>query len=355
MGTWIDFKELRQQLRFQDVLRHYGVQLKVRGERASGFCPLPGHRNSREGKPCSPSFSVHLPKGIFHCFSCGAKGNAIDFACRMEGLNPDSGDDVRKAALLLHERFATEPSQAKCRRNYNEQVEAAPESEPKAHQNAGQAAACPAIVNAPLDFELRHLDPRHPYLAERGFTAETIVHFGLGYCAKGLMQARIAIPLHDAAGTLIGYAGRLVDDQAVDEDHPKYRFPGRREQKGKVYEFQKTLLLYNAHRIDGCARDLIVVEGFTSVWWLHQQGWRHTVALMGSSISQHQIDLLCELLDPDGRIWVFTDGDDAGRRCAAAMLLALAPHRSVRWAQIDEGQQPTDLRPDRLARLLPMP
>ena len=76
-----------------------------------------------------------------------------------------------------------------------------------------------------LNFELQGLDPSHAYLKERGFTTETIAYFGLGYCSRGLMQGRIAIPLHDEHGLLVGYAGRLVDDREIDEDNPKYRFP----------------------------------------------------------------------------------------------------------------------------------
>jgi DNA primase len=50
----------------------------------------------------------------------------------------------------------------------------------------------PVIVNSPLDFELKHLDPVHPYLPGRGFTPETIAHFGLGFCSKGSLNDRIS-------------------------------------------------------------------------------------------------------------------------------------------------------------------
>src|SRR2546430_2283887 len=107
--TWIDFKELRGQLRIEDVLHHYKVELKVRGDRASGFCPLPGHKSRRqsdgEGKRHSPSFSVHLGKGLFQCFSCGAKGNVLDLVCLLQGLNPDDPSQLRKGALHARKLF----------------------------------------------------------------------------------------------------------------------------------------------------------------------------------------------------------------------------------------------------------
>ncbi len=92
----------------------------------------------------------------------------------------------------------------------------------------------PVVVNPPLGFELKDLDAEHPYLLSRGFTPETIEHFGLGFCSRGLLKDRVAIPLHDMAGALVGYAGRVVDDSLITEDNPRYRFPGERERDGKV-------------------------------------------------------------------------------------------------------------------------
>jgi hypothetical protein len=103
VATWIDFKELRESMDFAAVLKHYGVELKIRkGDQHQGFCPLPTH----QGKRKSPSFSANLKRRCFQCFGCGKKGNCIDFVAHMEGLNPDDPGDIRKAALILHERFA---------------------------------------------------------------------------------------------------------------------------------------------------------------------------------------------------------------------------------------------------------
>jgi len=117
-------------------------------------------------------------------------------------------------------------------------------------------------VNAPLDFTLKMLDAEHPYLKQRGLTSKTISDFGLGYCSRGMMQGRIVIPLHNLQGELIGYAGRLVDDSKVNDEQPKYRFPGSRERNGVRYEFQKSQFLFNSHQINGPIDDLIIVEGF---------------------------------------------------------------------------------------------
>ena len=356
MGTWIDFKEIRQQLKFTDVLRHYGVAVKVRGERATGFCPLPRHsREPRaDGKRHSASFSVHTGKNCFHCFSCNQKGNCLEFVCLMEGLDPSVPAQLREGAIRARDVFCLNGNGDAPPRAQASDVRRKPREQPSGgvHKNAGQGATCPAVVNAPLDFELRHLDPRHPYLKERGLTQETIAHFGLGYCSRGIMQGRIAIPLHDSAGRLIGYAGRIVDDNAIGRDCPKYLLPGARERDGVRHEFHKSLLLYNAHRITEPVDDLVVVEGFASVWTLWQSDIPDVVALMGSDASREQRKLFVRMVKADGRVWIFTDGDQPGRRGARRLLLKLAPHRLVRWVKVKEGRQPTSFSPPELAGLI---
>ena len=69
----------------------------------------------------------------------------------------------------------------------------------------------PVVDNPPPGFELMDLDAEHPYLLRRGFTPETIKHFNLGFCSCGLLKDRVAIPLFDMAGALVGYAGRVAD------------------------------------------------------------------------------------------------------------------------------------------------
>ena len=350
-STWIDFKELRSKLRFADVLQHYRLTLKVKGDRATGFCPLPGHPK-HDGKRHSPSFSANLTRGIFQCFGCGSKGNCLDFIARMEGLNPDDGQDLRKAALLAVELFglgrATEPKSQTSDPTQKSRTRSEQSSPPPAKP---KAVAGPVIINAPLNFELQKLDPAHPYLKERGFTPETIGHFGLGFCGRGMLQGRVAIPLHDAAGCLIGYAGRLVDDTLVNDQTPKYLFPGSREREGKTYEFHKSLFLYNGFAA-GKVRKLIVVEGFASVWWLWQHGHPNVVALMGWSCSDEQARLIVEMVEPDGIVSVMPDGDESGQRCAEAVLKLVSPHRCVRWAKLAVGEQPTNCTGDELAALV---
>jgi DNA primase len=372
-AVWIDFKALREKLDFTEVLKHYGVELKLKhgGQRHQGFCPLPGHK----GQGRSPSFSCDLKRGIWRCFGCGAGGDIIRFAAFMQSLDPDNGQDVRKAALALSEDLGLPRSEKPAGQkpkgdapNGHKQNGSKLNGKPKrsipmledrirsedsddAHKNAEQVAACPAIVNAPLDFQLQ-VDLNHPYLKERGFTVETIAYFGLGYCSRGSMQGRIAIPLHDEHGRLVGYAGRVVDDGQINTENPRYKSPGPHEREGKRYEFHKGLLVYHLFQIPAKVSELTIVEGFSSVWHLHQNGYINTVALMGSDCSDAQAKLILQKVELDGQIALMPDGDDAGRRCANILLEKLSPYRYVRWLKLDQGKQPTDCTPEQLQAML---
>ena len=215
-----------------------------------------------------------------------------------------------------------------------------PRAEPKDERSV--------VVNQPLDFELKGLYAEHPYLLGRGFTPETIRYFGLGYCGRGFLKTRVAIPLHDAEGKLVGYAGRVVDDAAINEDNPRYRFPGARERDGKFFEFRKTLFLYNGFRIQKPVDDLVVVEGFTGVWWLDQNGLLNTVGTMGADCSEKQAELIVSLVKPSGMVWIIPDGDAAGLRHAQTLLTLISPHRAMRWLKLADDKQPTDLSGEKL-------
>jgi len=334
MNTWIDFKALRAQLDFEQVLRHYGVEVKRKGNQHHGFCPLPNHN----GKRNSPSFSANLDRGIFQCFGCGAKGNVLEFAALMSKADPKDGAALHGIAVELQRRFCPELVST-------EESKKAPSKPP---DKPVPKSDLPIVVNAPLDFTLQGLNPEHPYLLSRGLTPETIAHFGLGYCSRGMLKSRVAIPLNDDTGQLVGYAGRVVDDSTITEDNPRYRFPGERKRDGKIFEFRKTPFLYNGFRFKEALDELIVVESFTSVWWLTQIGLPHVVATMGADCSDRQAELIASLVRPGGHVWTLTDGDPAGQRHAHSVLAKVSSHRFVRWVKLEAGTQPTDLSGEQL-------
>ena len=348
----IDFAQLRSQLSFATVLAHYQVHGKEKGgEQWQGYCPLPSHVHKGDGgKPRSPSFSVNFARGIYNCFGCGGKGNVLEFVVRMEGFDPDNGEQLRQGAFRAQELFLGGAPHRNRPELSTSKVETSQPPPPASRDAATDEL--PVVANAPLDFTLQGLDPEHPYLAVRCFTPETVRHFGLGFASRGLIKDRIAIPLKNRDGQLVGYAGRVVDDDLVAEDNPKYRFPGDREKAGTKFVFRKSELLYHPDELRGVkSKYLFLVEGFPSVWWFWQHRIRPVGAVMGSSISECQAQLVCNLTTDDARIVLIPDGDAAGERLARSALELLAPHRFVRWHRLDASKQPTDYSGEELAAL----
>jgi DNA primase len=209
----------------------------------------------------------------------------------------------------------------------------------------GETTPETAKVNPPLKFALKSLDAAHPYLTERGFTAETIAHFGVGMCTgKGIMAGRIAIPIHNEQGELVAYAGRWPGEPPDGEG--KYKLPTG---------FHKSLVVYNLHRAKDLAKDqgLIVVEGFFDAMRLWQAGVANVVALMGSSLSDDQEALIVAAVGPQGKVALMFDEDEAGWKGREEALSRLLSRVHVKVVGLgEEGTQPDGLSPETMARYL---
>jgi len=351
MGTWIDFKQLREQLDLGDVLRHYGVQLKANAAgQHHGRCPLPGHPKDNT----SLSFSANLRKKIWRCFSCGGSGNVLDLGVLLEGGNPKNPDDVRRVAILLRDRFlggykAVAPSNVKTvvkRKNVPDNV-----TPREAMEKSATNSTTKELVNAPLDFALKNLSNEHAYFRKHGFLPATIEHFGLGYCTKGMFAGRIAIPIHNREGQLVGYTGKLTDEFEVTAEQPEYLWPGTRKHNGVKYVFDRSQILYHAHCIEQDATDLVVVQSPESAWWVWQAGFPYVVAIMAEAPSPAQSALIVQMVRRTGRVWTLTDGNKAGDRCAHDILEDVGTKRFCSWLRLTSGR-PEDRTPEELAAML---
>src|ERR1700734_1059743 len=242
MSEWIDFKAVRRDLNFEKVLMAYGIRLNIRdtpkGRQHSGPCPL----NLCKGRsPSKATFSVNVDQGIWRCFACGSHGNTLDFILLCEGLNPLIGKDVRKGALIAQEKFLGKRGDEKTAIR----VEPAPK-EDVPESPKGASAYTKTLVNEPLDFVLKGLDPSHGWFRAHGLLPETVRHFGLGAASRRKLKDRIAIPLHDdPTGKLLGYAGRLIDDRQATEKYPLYLFPEPRVRSGIRHVFDRGRFLYH--------------------------------------------------------------------------------------------------------------
>ena len=337
-STFIDFRAVKREVTMVQVLEHYGLmsRMKQNGDNITGACPIHDGENPT-------AFRVSISKNCWNCFSqCGCGGNVLDFVAKREKVS------LLKAARLLVEWFnlnietpededrppRREQSDSRVREKNNPKREAARPVEPD--EVRGE--------NKPLTFVLQNLQPEHPYLTERGLSPETIQTFGLGFCQKGLLNGRIAIPIHNGSkGELVAYAGRWPGDT----DKEKYLFP-----KG----FGKSLELFNLNRVikEPADSPLIIVEGFFDCMKLWGYGVKRVVALMGSSLSLAQEELIRRHTDANSQIIVMLDEDEAGQSAREEIAGRLAKFAFVKVHVFDQpGTQPEHLTAEDVQSLFP--
>ena len=309
--NWVDFKAIKAVVTMEMVLDRYGINwLRKKDDELRGRCPV----HQGEGQS---TFHVSLSKKVFHCFSCKARGNVLDFVAAMEKCS------VRDAGVKLTEWF-TLPQKA-------------PETD-SSEEAQSRGVRTEAEANPPLKFQLKGVDHEHAYLKERGITAEAAQAFGVGYFGgKGSMHGRAVIPIHNEHGELVAYAGRTIDGS-----EPRYKLPAG---------FHKSHELFNLHRAIGESTvqgRVVVVEGFFDCIKVSAAGFP-CVALMGSSLSAQQEELLARHFK---NACLMFDGDEAGRTATDECLLRLG-RRMWAWAVVlPDGKQPDQFGSDELAELL---
>ncbi len=337
-SSLVDFKAVKSALTIEQVLEHYGLldRFKRNGDSLSGPCPI--HKGSNPTQ-----FRVSLSKNVWNCFSkCKQGGNVLDFIAKMEDVS------IFAAAQKAIEWFHLDPSSmsADSKEESDKQGEMPKEGDNPQPKPAEKAEPAPEGVtpNKPLKFRLDRLERDHPYLVERGLTLETIVDFGIGFCGKGMMAERIAIPIHNQEGQVVAYAGRWPGEPA--ENTPKYKLPPG---------FRKSLELFNIDRAikEPGETPLVIVEGFFGAMNLHQHGCRKVVALMGSTMSTAQEELIRAHTNAQSQIIVMLDEDDAGKAGREDIVVRLAKFVFVKVHSFDqEGRQPEQLSAEEVATLI---
>jgi DNA primase len=305
MRGWVDFGAVKQAVSLEAVLRRYQVPgLRKRGHQLVGRCPI--HRGQRDD-----SFRASLSKNAFHCFACQAGGNVLNFVAAMEKCS------IRQAALWLQGWFSVGSS-----------GEGRPLGWAQRSVRKGELVRKKEGRNPPLPFALTGVNHSHPYLVERGIDPATAVEFGVGfYAGSGLLSGRVVIPIANARGQTVAYAGRALDDSL-----PKYKLPAG---------FRKAWELFNLHRAAATgSQTVIVVEGYFDCLRVHQAGLPWVVALMGSSLSAEQENALLAAFE---RVALLLDGDAAGRAASRAIATRLSRRCWVAEVQVPDGAQPDQL------------
>jgi DNA primase len=320
------------------------VKLERRGREFAGLCPFHTEK--------TPSFYVVEDKNFFHCFGCGAHGDAIGFVMRADNL--DFLEAVEKlageAGLAVPQSTPEEREKAQRQKTLLETLEAA-------------AAFYEARLWSPAGSTARD------YLRARGLDPDTIRRFRLGWAPDdrqslrralaadfgeallvetGLLHRpeegeafdyfrnRVMFPIGDRAGRIIAFGGRVLAD-----GQPKYL----NSPESPIFQKGRVLYGWSAARAAAAdRRDAIVTEGYMDVIALHHAGFSSAVAPLGTALTEYQLEELWRL-GPEP-ILCF-DGDAAGQRAAARALRRalplLRPGRSLRFADLPSGEDPDSL------------
>ena len=331
-----------------DMVQLVGTRSDLRrvGSRWVGLCPFHDER--------TPSFSVNAEHRLYHCFGCGASGDAIGFVQATEGL------DFKEALEYLADRYGVE-----LRRE---------QEDPRAEERRRRRERLLRLVDRAASYYARVLwesgeaERARQYVSRRGLEEEVLRRFRVGYspsawdslvtaaqregfsleelAAAGLAQrgrqggfydrfrARIMFPLADARGRVLGFGARAVRD----EQQPKYVNTSENE----LYHKGRQLFgIDQARAAAAKAGRVVAVEGYTDVLALHQSGVGESVAIMGTALTQEQ---LAELGRAAPTVYLALDADRSGQD---AMLRAAraAKERDLELLVVDmpEGRDPADL------------
>jgi len=325
-------ERLKAQTDIVDVVGHY-LPLKKSGANFVCVCPFHDDKN--------PSMSVSPSRGIFHCFSCKAGGDAIKFVMDYEKLSyPEA---VEKIAGL--QNFTL---------NYVRGGE--PAKENKHILENANAFYRSLLYKTPAAVE---------YLYSRGITDELIDKFELGFAPEsaqtirllqneqiepkealevGIVKQnengiyasfinRITFPIYTHAGRLVGFGGRTISGN-----------PAKYVNSPQSAVFDKSTLFYGYHlakREIFSKNQIIITEGYMDVIMLHKAGFNNVVAVLGTALTTKHLPLLKR-----GEISVILcfDGDDAGINAATKSALLLAQNEIDGSVVIIEGgADPADM------------
>ena len=323
------------------------VKLKKQGKNYHACCPFHNEK--------TPSFTVNGDKQFYHCFGCGAHGNAIDFL-----MNFDRLEFVESVEELATMNGLEVPYEAGNGPNQMER-----------HQRQSLYQLMDKLNGFyQQSLQQSQAQPARDYLVHRGLSEEVISHFAIGYAPPGwdnvlkrfgqqredresLMEAgmlvsndkgrtydrfreRVMFPIRDKRGRVIGFGGRVLTN-----DTPKYL----NSPETPIFHKGRQLYgLYEAHQRHPQPARLLVVEGYMDVVALAQFGVDYAVASLGTSTTAEHIQLLFRTTE---QVICCYDGDRAGREAAWRALETALPYmndgRQLRFMFLPDGEDPDTL------------
>lgn len=333
-------EEIQARLDIVEVISGY-IPLKKAGSNFKALCPFHHEKTS--------SFMVSPTKQIYHCFGCGAGGDAITFVMKYERL------EFMEALKVLAERAKVQLPQFKgrgseYRRSFTNVLYRVNE-------------LCAHYYNALLVGSNKANEARR-YLASRALDGATVSKFKLGYAPsawddllkfaqqKGVsisvlekagliipgheggfydrFRNRIIFPIFDIRSKIIGFGGRVLD-----ESLPKYMNSPETE----IYIKGRHLYGLNFALDDIKTKDfVVVVEGYFDLITPYQNGIRNIVATLGTALTVEQIRLLKRFTT---QVVIIFDADEAGEAASLRGLdLLVSEGLNVKIARLPEGVDP---------------
>ena len=340
-----DIGRVRESTDIVAVISQY-TQLKRVGQRWSGLCPFHSEK--------SPSFSVNSSEGLYHCFGCKASGDAITFLREKEGLDFVGAVEMlaNKAGITLRYTDHDEGEGRKHHARLFEVTEAAATWYQERLKSSPDAAAA------------------RSYLRGRGFTAEEVAHYRIGWAPDGwdlmvkalkisradlessglgfqnkagrlqdFFRARILFPIMDERSRVIGFGGRKMPDS----EGAKYQ----NSRDNELYHKSKALYGLNWAKADAVnAGEIVICEGYTDVIGFGRAGIPRAIATCGTALTEEHVKMLKRFTR---RLVLAYDADDAGQAAADRVYAWERTHDiEVAVVALPEG---TD--PDELARTSP--
>jgi DNA primase len=314
MITQDSIEALKARLDIVDIVGSY-IELKRAGSSFKAPCPFHDEK--------SPSFVVNPSRQSYHCFGCGVHGDSIKFVMEFEKLNyPEAIEKL--AASNNFSLHYTDDTKQKKRSNlleilndwYQKLLEEKRDAMEYLHERGIYASSIErfGIGYAPTSPEtLRFLEQR------KLPTPEAIEQGAIGRGEEGRLFARfierITFPIHSTSGAIVGFGGRTITGHQA-----KY------VNSSQSAIFNKSRLLYAYHLAREAIyrrREIIVTEGYLDVVMLHQAGFTHAVATLGTALTAEHLPLLRK---GEPKIFLAYDGDKAGRAAAykASKLLSMS-------------------------------
>lgn len=279
-------------------------------------CPFPGHSagDSRPSAYMNDGSKDKSKATVWKCHGCGRSGNAITFYAEIENVSK------QQAANDLRERYA--PNFRKPRggsisaefelwlRDREKKAAQAPVKAPTIPQKRYDKLFAVDWEDAWSIYEEGDAPAEIAYMFDRGFTVETLVAWDIGYDER---TQRITIPVHNADGEIVGVKGRSWKSKRAEKI--KYLILGDNPAKPKRFKYgfpyyEKSLIVFGLHKLEGPVETLVLVEGELDVLALWQIGIP-AVCTGSAHLSETQAKLVRDWCD---EVIVFFDTNTAGEQ-----------------------------------------